>query len=197
MAPGVSPGAIEDLIVLDFDRPESLETIRAHAGELAAVLVEPVQSRRPEVQARDFLRELRRVTQEHGVLLIFDEMVTGFRVHPAGAQGWFGIEADLGIYGKVVAGGLPLGVAAGRAELMDVIDGGMWRYGDDSYPPAERTLFSGAYFKHPLTMAAARAVLEHHPERRPGASTTSSTPVRTAWRRPPTGSWTNARFRSR
>jgi natural product biosynthesis luciferase-like monooxygenase protein/amino acid adenylation domain-containing protein len=159
MAPGVPPLAVAETLVLDWNDPRSLDTLRAHAHELACVLVEPVQSRRPDVQPREFLHELRRITAETGVVLIIDEMVTGFRILPGGAQKWFGIQADLAIYGKVLGAGLPLGIVAGKAEFMDAFDGGMWNYGDSSYPRAEKTLFAGAYFKHPLTMAVARAFL--------------------------------------
>ena len=86
---------------------ESLEILRSHADELAAVLVEPVQSRRPDFQPREFLQELRRLTEQSGSLLIFDEVITGFRTGPGGAQEHFGIKADLASYGKVVGGGLP------------------------------------------------------------------------------------------
>jgi glutamate-1-semialdehyde aminotransferase len=88
-------------------------------------------------------------------------MVSGFRIHPGGAQAWFGIEADLATYGKVVGGGMPIGIIAGKAAYMDAIDGGMWNYGDDSYPQAKKTFFAGTYCKHPLGLAAARAVLKH------------------------------------
>ncbi|MGH9363484.1 MAG: aspartate aminotransferase family protein, partial [Thermoanaerobaculia bacterium] len=160
VAPGVSAAAVGDVLVLPYDRPESLEILRAQAGELAAVLVEPVQSRRPDVQPVDFLRELRALTEQAGTVLIFDEMVTGFRVHPGGVQARFGIRADLATYGKVVGGGMPIGVVAGRAPFMDAFDGGAWRFGDDSYPTTVKTLFGGAFFANPLTMAAACAVLE-------------------------------------
>ncbi|MFW6012495.1 MAG: aminotransferase class III-fold pyridoxal phosphate-dependent enzyme, partial [bacterium] len=159
MAPGVSPTGMDDILVLDYDRPESLDIIREHADELAAVLVEPVQSRRPDLQPREFLHQLREVTRESGVLLIFDEMVTGFRIGPGGAQAHFGVEADLATYGKLLAGGLPIGVVAGREPYMDVFDGGNWDYGDDSYPRASKTLFAGAFFRHPLTMASMHAIL--------------------------------------
>jgi glutamate-1-semialdehyde aminotransferase len=88
---GIPPGAVEDLWILEYDSQESLAYLQAHAGELAAVLVEPVQSRRPDLQPRDFLRQLRKITEENGVALIFDEMITGFRIHPGGAQAWFGV----------------------------------------------------------------------------------------------------------
>ncbi|HEY1017221.1 MAG TPA: MupA/Atu3671 family FMN-dependent luciferase-like monooxygenase, partial [Herpetosiphonaceae bacterium] len=161
MAPGIPPLALEDAIILTYDDPASLEIIRAHAHELAAVLVEPVQSRRPDLQPREFLHALRALTAETGVPLIFDEMVNGFRIAPGGAQAFFGIQADIVTYGKIVGGGLPIGVIAGKPEYMDAFDGGMWQYGDGSYPEAEKTLFAGAFFKHPLTMAAALATLNH------------------------------------
>ena len=161
MGPGISAKAVEDIVVLPWDSPESIEYLNQHAHELAAVMVEPVQSRRPDIQPREFLHELRRITARTGTALIFDEMITGFRIHRGGAQAWFGVEADLLIYGKVIGGGLPLGVVAGKAAFMDAFDGGMWNYGDGSYPQVEKTLFAGAYFKQPLTMAAARAILEN------------------------------------
>jgi len=159
--PGVPQSAVDDLLVLDFDSPESLEILRKHAGELAAIMLEPVQSRRPDVQPRAFLHELRRIADESGAVLIFDEMVTGFRVHPGGAAAVFGVQADIATYGKVVGGGLPIGVIAGKTEFMGALDGGLWNYGDGSYPTSERTLFAGAFFKHPLTMAATVASLTH------------------------------------
>ena len=67
-----------------------------------------------------------------GTALIFDEVVTGFRTHPGGAQALFGIQADMATYGKVIGGGLPIGALAGKARFMDALDGGMWQYGDGS-----------------------------------------------------------------
>ena len=165
IAPGVLPGMVEDLIVLDYDDPRSLAVLRARAHELAAVLVEPVQSRHPGLQPGVFLRELRELTRELDVPLIFDEMITGFRLAVGGAQAWFGVQADLATYGKIVGGGLPIGVVAGRRSLMDAMDGGDWHYGDASFPEAETTFFAGTFCKHPLSMAAARAVLRHLADR--------------------------------
>ncbi|BAY50183.1 amino acid adenylation (plasmid) [Scytonema sp. HK-05] len=160
IAPGIAPKMVEDMLVLDYDNPQSLEIIKAHAHELAAVLVEPVQSRKPDLQPKEFLHQLRQLTREAGVVLIFDEMITGFRIHPGGAQAWFGIDADIATYGKIVGGGMPIGVVAGKAKYMDGLDGGMWNYGDASYPQADTTFFAGTFCKHPLAMAAARAVLQ-------------------------------------
>jgi amino acid adenylation domain-containing protein len=158
--PGISPAPLQDVLMLEWDDPASLEVLARHMDELALVMVEPVQSRRLDIHPRAFLHELRRITREAGTLLLFDELITGFRVHPGGAQAHFGVRADLVTYGKIVAGGLPMGVVAGRREVMDVFDGGVFNYGDDSYPTAQRTVFAGAFFKHPLSMAVACSVLE-------------------------------------
>lgn len=165
MAPGVPEHMIEDVMLLKYNSPESIETLKAHAHELAAVLIEPPRSRRPDVQPKAFLQELRRLTEEAGAALIFDEVVTGFRFHPGGAQAMFDIKADLVTYGKAVAGGLPAAVIAGRAAFMDAVDGGQWNYGDASYPEADVTYFTGTYFKHPLIMPALLATLNYVKER--------------------------------
>jgi amino acid adenylation domain-containing protein len=160
-APGIMPNTAENVLVLDYGTPESLEILRTHADELAAVLIEPVQSRRPDFQPREFLKELREITRNSGTLFIFDEVVTGFRAHPRGAQAVLGIDADLCTYGKVVGGGFPIGVIAGKREFMDALDGGGWQYGDDSIPTVGVTYFAGTFVRHPLALAAAKAVLLH------------------------------------
>ena len=107
------------------------------------------------------MQELRKITAASGTALIFDEVVSGFRVDPGGLQAAFDIRADLATYGKVVGGGLPIGLVAGRHEYMDALDGGTWRYGDDSFPEVGVTFFAGTFVRHPLALTAARAVLEH------------------------------------
>ena len=159
MAPGIAPNMVKDSIILEYGNLASLDIVRQRLPELAAVLVEPVQSRRPGLQPREFLHQLRQLTREAGVPLIIDEMITGFRIHPGGAQAWFGIDADIATYGKIVGGGMPIGVVAGKREYMDGIDGGTWQYGDRSFPQEEATFFAGTFCKHPLAMAAAKAIL--------------------------------------
>jgi amino acid adenylation domain-containing protein len=160
-APGILRNTADKVLVLDYGTPESLAIIRERAHELAAVLVEPVQSRRPDFQPVEFLREVRAITSEAGAVLIFDEVITGFRSHPGGTQALFGIKADLATYGKVVGGGYPIGVMAGKREFMDALDGGHWQYGDDSVPTVGVTYFAGTFVRHPLTLSAAKASLEH------------------------------------
>lgn len=161
IAPGIPATVAKDVLVLDYGQPDSLQVIQAHRHQLAAVLVEPIQTAQPDLQPKEFLQQLRQLTQTSGIALIFDEMVTGFRLHLGGAQAWFGIAADIATYGKVVGGGMPIGVIAGKATYLDKIDGGMWRYGDASYPAIEKTFFAGTHCKHPLSMAAARATLQY------------------------------------
>ncbi len=160
-APGIPPSAVENLLVVDYDSPESLEILKARAGDLAAILVEPVQSRRPELQPREFLHELRRITERSGSAFIMDEVITGFRIHPGGAQAHFGVQADIATYGKVVGGGMPIGVIAGKPAFMDALDGGFWQYGDTSFPEVGVTYFAGTFIRHPLVLAAAKAALEY------------------------------------
>jgi glutamate-1-semialdehyde aminotransferase len=150
----------DNVLVLEYGTSESLEILRDRADELAAIMVEPVQSRRPDLQPKEFLQEIRRITEQSGTALIFDEVVTGFRVHPGGAQAYFGIQADLATYGKVVGGGLPIGIVAGKAEYMDALDGGYWQFGDESIPEVGVTFFAGTFVRHPMALAAAEAVLK-------------------------------------
>jgi len=166
-APGILPEAVANVLVLEYGTDESLRVIEQRAEELAAVLVEPVQSRRPDFRPAEFLRKVREITRKSQTALIFDEVITGFRVHPAGAQHFYGIDADLATYGKVVGGGMPIGVIAGRNPWMDALDGGHWQYGDDSGPTAGVTYFAGTFVRHPMAMAAAHAALRFMKESGP------------------------------
>ncbi|MDQ3256677.1 MAG: aminotransferase class III-fold pyridoxal phosphate-dependent enzyme, partial [Acidobacteriota bacterium] len=160
-APGIPPQNVGNVLVLDYGTDESLEILKAQMHELAAVLVEPVQTRHPDLQPVAFLKELRLVTEQAGTALIFDEVVTGFRTHLGGAQALFGIRADIATYGKVVGGGMPIGIVAGSSTFMDALDGGAWNYGDQSVPEAGVTFFAGTFTRHPVALAAALAVLKH------------------------------------
>lgn len=159
VAPGIPNRAVDDVIVLDYGTDESLEIIRKRGKEIAAVIVEPIQSRRPEFQPKEFIQELRAITKECGSAFVFDEVITGFRTGPKGAQEYFGVEADVATYGKVVGAGMPVGVVAGKAEYMDTFDGGQWQYGDDSFPEQGVTFFAGTFVRHPLAMAAVKEML--------------------------------------
>lgn len=159
MAPGIPFESVGNVIVLEYGDDSALDIIREHADDIAAVLVEPIQSRRPEFQPREFLHQLRELTRDEEIVLVFDEVITGFRTGPGGAQANFGIKADLATYGKVLGGGMPIGAVAGRKGVMDTFDGGFWQYGDDSIPTAGVTFFAGTFVRHPLAIAAAHASL--------------------------------------
>ena len=148
-------------MILDYGTEETLQIIRERMDEIAGILVEPVQSRMPEFQPREFLQELRKLTEKEPTALIFDEVITGLRMGLGGAQEHFGVRADLASYGKVVGGGMPIGVVAGKAEYMGGLDGGYWEYGDDSRPEAGMTYFAGTFVRHPLTLAASKAIMLH------------------------------------
>ncbi|HAV60994.1 MAG TPA: aspartate aminotransferase family protein, partial [Verrucomicrobiales bacterium] len=113
-----APWISEDLLVAPFNDLAGTERIlRQHASEIAGVIVEPIHRCLPP---RDgFLEGLRRLTAELKIVLIFDEVVTGFRLAPGGAQEYYGVVPDLAAYGKALGGGLPLGAYGGRADLME------------------------------------------------------------------------------
>ncbi|MEJ0072013.1 MAG: aminotransferase class III-fold pyridoxal phosphate-dependent enzyme [Pseudomonadota bacterium] len=126
------------------------EIVRANADSLAAVIVEPIQ--RIISPLPGFLQGLREITREHGVLLIMDEVVTGFRYGLGGAQDYFGVVPDLATYAKIVGGGLPVGAVAGRADIMDQADPG--KKGQPGFVYQNGTLQG-----HPLGCAAGLATL--------------------------------------
>ncbi|MCP3969806.1 MAG: aminotransferase class III-fold pyridoxal phosphate-dependent enzyme [Rhodobacteraceae bacterium] len=161
IAQGIPASALADMRLFDYGSQAALDHIAAQSDDIAAVLVEPVQTRNPANIPIAFLHNLRTLCSARGVVLIFDEIVTGFRTHPGGAQALFDVPADLATYGKVIGGGLPIGAVAGKAALLDHIDGGPWQFGDTSAPGVPRTFLAGTFVRHPLAMAAARAALRH------------------------------------
>ena len=117
---GVPADFARHTLVLDYNNPQQLEdTFRAHGPRIAAVILEPVVGNMNLIiPTQAFLQTLRRLCDEHGSVLIFDEVMTGFRVGPQGAQGIFGIKPDLTTLGKIIGGGMPVGAFGGRADIM-------------------------------------------------------------------------------
>jgi glutamate-1-semialdehyde aminotransferase len=120
-----------------------------------------VQSGNLDLQPKEFLQQLRQLTKECNIALIFDEIISGFRVDPGGAQALFDVKADIAVYGKIIGGGLPIGVVTGKAYYMDQVDGGGWQFGDNSLPTEERVMSVGTFNKNPLTIATTHALLSH------------------------------------
>ncbi|MEA2518682.1 MAG: glutamate-semialdehyde -aminomutase, partial [Chloroflexota bacterium] len=153
---GVSPSVAASTIVLPFNDPSSVTLAFArYAGRIAAVIVEPVAANTGVIAPLPgFLEHLRETTRADGALLIFDEVITGFRLGRGGAQARFGIRPDLTTLGKVIGGGMPIGAYGGRADLMDLV------------APAGPVYQAGTLSAHPLSMAAGIATLgELTPER--------------------------------
>jgi amino acid adenylation domain-containing protein len=158
-AAGIPGESVQNMLVLDYGTPQSLEIIRERLDEIAAVLIEPIQSRRADFHPREFIHEVRRITSGGETLMIFDEVITGFRLRLGGAQEYYEVKADISTYGKVIGGNMPIGVIAGRRPFMDALDGGYWQFGDASVPEAGVTYFAGTFVRHPLAMAAMKEVL--------------------------------------
>jgi glutamate-1-semialdehyde aminotransferase len=157
---GLPPSHLVETLVLDYGADSALAAIAESADDIAAVLVEPVQARQPHLQPRQFLHELRALTCERDIALIFDDVLLGFRIHQAGCQAYFEVEADLAVFGKIIGGGMPIGVVTGSARFMDSVDGGQWTDDGDGYPQVDKIWFAGTFNKNPMTMATTEAVVE-------------------------------------
>ncbi len=149
-SPGVPAATVADTLVARYNNADSVRALcEANPGQIAAVLVEPVAGNMGLVLPRPtFLQELRRITTEHGALLVFDEVMTGFRVAPGGAQARYGVTPDLTTLGKVIGGGLPVGAFGGRREIMERV------------APAGPVYQAGTLSGNPVTMHAGLATLE-------------------------------------
>ena len=150
-SPGLAEGAWKDTIVLPFNHPAAFDKIRRYASRLAGVIIEPVQGAAGTIPVnREFLSELRRITREIGAFLIFDEVITGFRLAPGGAQELYGVIPEVSTYGKIAGGGLPFGAVGGTAEAMRLME-------YDVEPGS--ILMAGTFNGNPLVAAAGTAVL--------------------------------------
>jgi glutamate-1-semialdehyde 2,1-aminomutase len=156
-SPGVTAGTAEDTVVLQYNDVAGLDAaFKEHGPQIAGLIVEPVVGNMGVVvPTAEFLEALRRLTERDGALLIFDEVMTGFRVAYGGAQSLFGIKPDLTTLGKIVGGGLPVGAYGGRADIMDRV------------LPAGKVFQAGTLSGNPLATAAGIATLkvlrDHNP----------------------------------
>nr|WP_240942941.1 aspartate aminotransferase family protein [Planosporangium thailandense] len=152
---GQLPSAADGLVIAPWnDLAAFNRLLDEHAGEIAAVTMEPLLCNTGCIEPHaEFLRGVRERTRRDGIVLIFDEVITGFRLAPGGAQEWFGVVPDLAVFGKAIAGGLPLSCIAGTAEVMRPIVEG-------------RVGHSGTFNSNPVVMAAAAAALSMIAEQR-------------------------------
>ena len=154
---GVPVGAARDTLTAQFNDLSSVQALlEANRGEVAAVIVEPVAANMGVVgPAPGFLQGLRELCDQHGALLIFDEVITGFRLAPGGAQEYFGVKADLVTYGKIIGGGMPVGAYGGSRALMEHV------------APCGPVYQAGTLSGNPVAMAAGLAQLRYlhdHPQ---------------------------------
>lgn len=149
-SPGVPADTVKDTLVADFNSLDSVEALfQKYPEQIAAIIVEPVAGNMGVVPPMPgFLQGLRVITEREGALLIFDEVMTGFRVHKGGAQALYNVKPDLTTLGKVIGGGLPVGAYGGRKEIMQMV------------APAGPMYQAGTLAGNPLAMSAGLATLE-------------------------------------
>ncbi len=149
-SPGVTEGNAKDTLLAEYNNIESVEKLFAERGnEIAAVIVEPVAGNMGVIPPKKgFLEGLRTITEKHNSILIFDEVITGFRLAKGGAQEYFGVMPDLTTIGKIIGGGLPVGAYGGRKEIMD------------NLAPEGAVYQAGTLSGNPLAMAAGVAMLK-------------------------------------
>lgn len=149
-SPGVTQGTAKDTLLASYNDIENVKALfEANKNEIAAIIIEPVAGNMGCVPPKDgFLQSLRQLCDENGALLIFDEVMTGFRLAKGGAQELFDVVADIVCFGKVIGGGLPVGAFAGRNEIMNYL------------APIGPVYQAGTLSGNPLAMAAGKAMLE-------------------------------------
>lgn len=156
-SPGVTKGTAQDTLIAPFNDLKAVETLIAkNPDEIAALILEPVVGNMGcVIPAEGYLKGLRELCTRHGIILIFDEVMTGFRLAPGGAQELYGVTPDMSTLGKIIGGGLPVGAYGGRKEIMD------------SVSPAGPVYQAGTLSGNPMAMAAGLVMLKHlkaHPE---------------------------------
>jgi glutamate-1-semialdehyde 2,1-aminomutase len=145
---GVLPDVARHTLSVPFNNAEALSRILSAHQDVAAVILEPVMGNiGPIVPVKDYLADVRSLTREHGALLIFDEVITGYRIGIGGAQKAYGVKPDLTTFGKIIGGGLPIGAFGGRREIMSLV------------APAGPVYQAGTFNGNPLSLTAGLATL--------------------------------------
>ena len=150
---GLTTGSVQDTILLPFNNFEEVKR-KLKNQEIASVIIEPILGAGGGIPAeKEFLKELREFCDENEILLTFDEVITGFRLAPGGAQQYYGIDADLTVFGKILGGGFPVGAFCGRKEIMERLDTTL-------YPRPQYSFHGGTFTANPITMTAGLTTLK-------------------------------------
>lgn len=162
---GISGKVAQDVVLVPPHDVDRVRQVLESDGDIAAVMIEPIGSNSGKVPATgETLRQLRALTSQYGAVLIFDEVVTGFRVSPGGAQAHYGVVPDLATLAKLVAGGLPGGAVCGRKDIMDYLD-----FEVSKEAGREKIRHQGTFNANPISAAAGVAALEIIKTGEPGA----------------------------
>jgi len=146
---GVPEDAVKNTFSIEYNDPEVLNQLLHRNKDIAAVIMEPIMGNRGVITPKKgYLEDVRKITSENDVVLIFDEVITGFRVAPDSAQGFYKVTPDLCILGKIIGGGFPAGAVAGKKEIMD------------EFAPSGKVYQAGTFSGNPITAAAGSAVIE-------------------------------------
>lgn len=150
---GLTKGATQDTVLLPFNDLEGVRK-KLTGKEVAAIFVEPVQGGGGAIPVQyEFLKGLREFCDDNDILLVFDEVITGFRLAPGGGQQYFGVKSDITVFGKILGGGFPIGALCGKRELMERIDTNL-------YKRPRQSFHGGTFAGNPITMTAGLATLK-------------------------------------
>ena len=156
---GISPGAVSEVLMYDYGDLDILKDLDRQSDSIAAVLIEPVQSRNLHVPNSTFLRTMRDFCDRNETVLIFDEILTGFRNGLQGAKDVFGVEPDLALFGKMIGNGMPIAAIVGSEALLSHVDGGRKQLLDADEELAPTTYLLGTFNKNGLSILAMRDVM--------------------------------------
>ena len=152
---GLTQGALQDTLILPFNDLEGVkEKLKGIEDQVAGIIIEPVLGAGGAIPAeKEFLKGLREFCDQHGILLIFDEVITGFRLAPGGGQQYFGVKPDITVLGKILGGGFPVGAFCGLAEIMERVD-------HMRYQRPQASFHGGTFTANPITMTAGLTTLK-------------------------------------
>ncbi|MDC0609241.1 aminotransferase class III-fold pyridoxal phosphate-dependent enzyme [Vibrio sp.] len=158
-ASGISVGAVSELLVFAYGDINALREIEAQSDTIAAIMIEPVQSSNLNIPDAEYLKSIRSFCDINNIVLIFDEILTGFRCGLRGAQDVFGVRPDIALFGKMIGNGLPIAAIAGNKSILSHVDGGMKQLLDENEKLPTTTYLLGTFNKNGMSILAMRDVM--------------------------------------